>query len=72
MFLPPVHTEKINRSQTHRCEQSASKHDNASSAVTRSDSESIFQHFPGEYHGNDSCYLIYFDSSTIVRLSGLL
>ena len=26
----------------------------------------------GEYHGYDGCYSIYFDSSTIVRLSGLL
>ena len=41
-------------------------------AVTRSDSESIFQQQFGEYHGYDGCYSIYFDSSTIVRLSGLL
>ena len=40
-------------------------------AVTRSDSESIFQQQFGEYHGYDGCYSIYFDSSTIVRLSGL-
>ena len=26
----------------------------------------------GEYHGDDGCYLIHFDSSTIVRLSGLI
>ena len=38
----------------------------------RSDSESIFQQQFGEYHGYDGCYSIYFDSSTIVRLSGLL
>ena len=40
--------------------------------VTRSDSESIFQQQFGEYHGDDDCYSIYVDSSTIVRLSGLL
>ena len=34
--------------------------------------ESIFQQQFGEYHGYDGCYSIYFDSSTIVRLSGLL
>ena len=37
-----------------------------------SDNESIFQQKFGEYHGDDGCYAIYFDSSTIVRLSGLL
>ena len=42
------------------------------SIVTRSDSESIFQKQFGEYHGDDGCYAIYFDSSTNVRLSGLL
>ena len=43
------------------------------SAVTRSDSESIFQQqFGVNCHGYDGCYSIYFDSSTIVRLSGLL
>ena len=42
------------------------------SEVTRSDSESIFQQQFGEYHGYNGCYSIYFDSSTIVRLSGLL
>ena len=41
-------------------------------AVTRSDSESIFQQQFSEYHGYEGCYSIYFDSSTIVRLSGLL
>ena len=41
-------------------------------AVTRSDSKSIFQQQFGEYHGYDGCYSIYFVSSTIVRLSGLL
>ena len=41
-------------------------------AVTRSDSESIFQQQFGEYHGYDGFYSIYFDSSPIVRLSGLL
>ena len=40
--------------------------------MTKSYSESIFQLQFGEYHGDDGCYLIYFDSSTIVRLSGLL
>ena len=40
--------------------------------VTRSDGESIFQQQFGEYHGDDGCYSIYFDNSTIVRLSGLL
>ena len=44
----------------------------SSFAVTRSDSESIFQQQFGEYHGYDGCYSIYFDSSTIVRLSDLL
>ena len=39
---------------------------------TRSDSESGFQQQSGEYHGYDGCYSIYFDSSTIVSLSGLL
>ena len=37
--------------------------------VTRLDSESTFQQQFGEYHGDDGCYSIYFDSSTIVRLS---
>ena len=41
-------------------------------AVTSSDSDSIFQQQFGENHGDDSCYSIYFDSSTIVWLSGLL
>ena len=36
------------------------------SEVTRSDSESIFQQQFGECHG----YSIYFDSSTIIMLSG--
>ena len=40
--------------------------------VTRSNSENIIQQQFGEYHGYDDCYSIYFDSSTIVRLSGLL
>ena len=40
--------------------------------MTRSDRESIFQQQFCEYHGYDGCYLIYFSSSTIVRLSGLL
>ena len=40
--------------------------------VTRSDNESIFQQQFGEYHIDDGCYSMYFDSSTIVRLSGLL
>ena len=43
-----------------------------SSVVTRLDSESIFQQQFGLCLGDDGCYLIYFDSSTIVRLSGLL
>ena len=33
--------------------------------------KSIFQQQFGEYHEYDGCYSIYFDSSTIVRLSGL-
>ena len=41
-------------------------------AVTRSDSESIFQQQYGEYHGYGGCYSIYFDRNTIVRLSGFL
>ena len=41
-------------------------------AVTRSDSESIFQQQFGEDHGYEGCYSIYFDSSTIIRLSGSL
>ena len=40
--------------------------------VTRSDSESIFQQQFGENHGDDSCYLIYFDSGTILWISELL
>ena len=44
----------------------------AASQLTRSDSESTFQQQFGEYHGYGGCYSIYFDSSTIVRLSGLL
>ena len=32
----------------------------------------IFQQQFGEYHGYNGCYSIYFDSSTIVRLPGLL
>ena len=40
--------------------------------VTRSDSESIFQQQFCKYHWYDGCYWIYFNSSTIVRLSGLL
>ena len=40
--------------------------------ITRSDSESISQQQFGEYHGYDGCYSICFDSSTKVRLSGLL
>ena len=35
-------------------------------------SESMFHQQFGEYHGYDGCYSIYFDCSTIVRLSGLL
>ena len=34
--------------------------------VTRSDISSIFQEQFGEYHGNDGCYSIYCDSSTII------
>ena len=34
-----------------------------SSADTKSDSESIFQQQFGEYHGDDGCSSIYFDSS---------
>ena len=37
-----------------------------------SDNESIFQQQFGENHGDGSCYSIYFDSSTIVWLLGLL
>ena len=40
----------------------------------RNFAKSVFaqiSHF-GEYRGDDDCYSIYFDSSTIVRLSGLL
>ena len=44
----------------------------AASKFTRSDSESIFQQQFGEYHGYNDCYSIYFDSSTIDGLSGLL
>ena len=44
----------------------------AASQLTRSDSENIFQQLFGEYHGYNGCYSIYFDSSTIVRLLGLL
>ena len=35
-------------------------------------SESIFQQQFGEYHSDDGCCSIYFDSSTIVKLSGSL
>ena len=42
--------------------------------VTRSDIGSIFQQQFGKYHrhGDDGCYSVYFDSSTIVRFSELL
>ena len=40
--------------------------------VTRSYNKSIFQQQFGESRGDDGCYSIYFDSSTIVRLPGLL
>ena len=43
-----------------------------SSVVKRLDSESIFQQQFGEYNGDDGCYSITFDSSTMVRLSELL
>ena len=38
-------------------------------AVTRSDTESIFQQQFGEYNGDDGSNSIYFESGTIVRLS---
>ena len=41
------------------------------SVVKVSDSESIFQQQFGEYHGDEGCYSIHFDSSTIIMLSEL-
>ena len=71
MRLKSVHAEPFTRDERTGM-QRATLDKSGSNVVTRSDRSSIFQQKFGDCHGDDGCYSIYFNSSTITRLSGLL